>query len=163
MSHPLSAVRTRRTILGVTAVTIAKRLAMEPNSYGRMERGERRCFIDKAIVLSHLLECSVEQLGIEPTGEEKMKLYKRNVSATAMDVSPLDKNPLDAWPDDDQPEQLNDLTVPPARGTVVTHTPVETQIVEAQSTYTPPNLDDPAVMAALVADWSDIDDDDTVD
>lgn len=159
MSHPLSAVKERRIILGVAAATIAKRLAMEPTSYSRMERGERRCFIDKAIVLSHLLECSVEQLGIEPTSEEKLKLYKRNVAAASINMSPLDKNPLDAWSDDNQPEQLNDLTVPPAAtGTVVTHTPVE-----AQSTYTPPNLDDPAVMAAIAADWSDMDDDDTVD
>ena len=163
MAHPLAGVKTRRTLLGIPATHIAKRLAMAATSYSRLERGERRCYMDKGAVLAVMLKCSMEQLGIEPTGDTAVALFARGQQLAALGGDHAALDALDAWPNDDQPEQLNDLTVPLARGTVVTHTPVETQIAEAQSAYIPPNLDDPAVMAALVADWSDMDDDDTVD
>lgn len=148
LSHPLMSVRFRRDLLGIKATEIARRLGMEPASYSRIERGERRCYIDKAIVLAKMLHTTVDQLEVMPDEAERIRLWTLREDNTGSAT---------AWTDNDQ-AQLNDLTVPSARGTVVTHTPVETQ-----STYTPPNLDDPAVMAALVADWSDMDDDDTVD
>lgn len=73
--HPLSAVKTRRTVLDIKASDLAHILAIEPGSYSRIERGERRIYLDKAVRLAATLQCTVEQLAIEPTSEEKIAIY----------------------------------------------------------------------------------------
>ena len=52
---------------------LANRMAVQPTSYSRMERGERRCYLDKAQVLAKILGCTVEELAIEPTSEERLE------------------------------------------------------------------------------------------
>lgn len=154
MAYPLAAVKTRRTLLGITAVTIAKRLVMATTSYSRMERGERRCYLDKAVVIASMLGCSLDQLAIEPIGEEKAELFKlgeRNREASAGHVTI--ETPEDIY--DNEQEQLSDSTVP-ATGTVVNHTP--------SAPHTPailaPELTDQEKEDALIAEWSMDEDDD---
>jgi transcriptional regulator with XRE-family HTH domain len=77
--HPMIGAKTRRKMLNLTAGACAKALGVDANSYSRMERGERRITLDRALALSKLLQCTVEQLGIEPTIDEQTEAYKRNL------------------------------------------------------------------------------------
>lgn len=75
-SHPLAGVRTRRALNQISAAKVAAELGIEPQSYGRLERGERRCYLDKAYVIASILGCTLEELGREPSIEERVELYR---------------------------------------------------------------------------------------
>jgi transcriptional regulator with XRE-family HTH domain len=76
LSHPLSGLRDRRRLAGVTSSAIAARIGVDVNSYGRFERGERRCYLDKAIAIASMLNCTVEQLGHPPSIEERVDMFR---------------------------------------------------------------------------------------
>jgi transcriptional regulator with XRE-family HTH domain len=77
VQHPLQGVRDRRTLLGLKAADFAKRLGMDIQSYYRLERGERRCYLDKALTIAKMLECTVHQLGELPDPNEAAELFKQ--------------------------------------------------------------------------------------
>ena len=76
-THLLQGVQTRRQMLKISAVDAAKALGMERASYYRLERGERRVYLDKALTLARLLGCTVYELAQEPTIEEQVEAFKR--------------------------------------------------------------------------------------
>lgn len=74
--HLLAGVRTRRQLLGIRAVDLAKRIAVTPTSYMRFERGERRIYLDKAVAIAKMLNCSLDELAIEPTLEQQVEMFR---------------------------------------------------------------------------------------
>lgn len=75
--HPLSAVRFRRDLLGIKASYMAREVGLEPASYSRIERGERRCYLDKAIAIASILHCTVDDLRVIPDEAERLRLWSR--------------------------------------------------------------------------------------
>jgi transcriptional regulator with XRE-family HTH domain len=80
-SHPLSGVRTRRKLCNITAANLAKYLSVHPNTYSRLERGERVISLPKAKTLAAILGCSVDDLEREPSLDEQIA-YLRAQHAT---------------------------------------------------------------------------------
>lgn len=74
-SHPLEGIADRRALLKIRAADIAASLGVATASYRRLERGERRCYLDKALAIADLLDCNVEQLGVVPDAEERIRLF----------------------------------------------------------------------------------------
>jgi transcriptional regulator with XRE-family HTH domain len=68
--HLLVGVRTRRQYLRVGVKELAERLNMTESSYRRFERGDRRPYLDQAITIAKMLNCTVEALGHLPTATE---------------------------------------------------------------------------------------------
>lgn len=106
--HPLTGVRTRRQILGVTAADMAQRLGCTPTTYSRYERGERRVFLDQAKTIATFLGCSIDELSREPTVDEQVELFKRakiRQSGIEQGISPDDAEVeaelLSQWPGGD--------------------------------------------------------------
>lgn len=77
MGHSLDGLKPRRTLLHVKAEDIAARIGVSTESFYRLERGTRRCYLDKAIVMAGILECSVDELTREPTMDERKDLFER--------------------------------------------------------------------------------------
>jgi transcriptional regulator with XRE-family HTH domain len=71
-NHTLSGVRARRELRKITAKQCAQAIGIVPNSFGRIERGERILALPKALTLARLLGCTVEELGQEPSIEERV-------------------------------------------------------------------------------------------
>jgi transcriptional regulator with XRE-family HTH domain len=87
-THPLSAALTRRKMHSVTAAQAAKVLGMQVNSYYRLERGERVAPLPKALTLAHLLNCTVEQLSVEPSVDEQVDALRASLEK---------REPRDDW------------------------------------------------------------------
>jgi DNA-binding XRE family transcriptional regulator len=83
VTHPLQGSYSRRKMLNVTAKDIATALGMQPQSFYRLEKGERVCPLPKAITLARLLQCTVEQLGQEPSIEEQVAAVRARHDAEA--------------------------------------------------------------------------------
>jgi transcriptional regulator with XRE-family HTH domain len=88
--YPLQNVKQRRQLLGLSAQEVAKRLGMNVQSYWRLERGERRIYLDKALILAQLLDCTVEQLGQLPTEDEIVSLVRRRQAVATVQDDTLD-------------------------------------------------------------------------
>jgi len=104
-SHPLAAVKDRRRLLHITAAQIASELGMDTNSFGRLERGERRCYLDKALKIANILKCQVEDLGRPLSPEERVELFKQGEQRRAvLDMSDDDPEVAEVlleWDNDD--------------------------------------------------------------
>jgi DNA-binding XRE family transcriptional regulator len=83
VTHPLQGSYSRRKMLNVTAKDIATALGVQPQSFYRLEKGERVCPLPKAITLARLLQCTVEQLGCEPSIEEQVAAVRARHDAEA--------------------------------------------------------------------------------
>lgn len=75
--HPLAGVRTRRQLKDIKAPALAKRLGVATEYFYKYERGERRLYLDKALALAKMLECTVEELGIEPSIDEQVAIFRQ--------------------------------------------------------------------------------------
>lgn len=104
VQHPLQAVKERRQHLGIPAADIAKRLGLDIQSYWRLERGERRCYFDRALVLAKMLGCTAEQLGEFPNEAEALELYKRQL---ARKLSEREASTTDGWIDEPEEAQTD--------------------------------------------------------
>jgi transcriptional regulator with XRE-family HTH domain len=97
-AHPLHGLRLRREMRGLKASQLAQRTGVDTASYYRFERGERRIYLDKALTLAHTLQCTVEQLGIEPTADEQVAAL-RNQLGQSNSPAPATANDEDELPD----------------------------------------------------------------
>jgi transcriptional regulator with XRE-family HTH domain len=78
MTHPLAGLRTIRLALGIHPKTLADRIGITISTYHRYERGERRIYLDKAIVLASTLGLpTTDHLSREPTPDEHLALLQR--------------------------------------------------------------------------------------
>jgi transcriptional regulator with XRE-family HTH domain len=84
MLHPLVGLGPRRRLLGFKAVDIAQRVGLSENGYGRIERGQRRVYFDKAIAISAFTGISLIDLTREPTEEERIELFKAGEQRRAL-------------------------------------------------------------------------------
>jgi transcriptional regulator with XRE-family HTH domain len=75
--HPLKGAASRRRLLNISAADIAKGLGINRTSYLRLERGERVIQFPKALSLAKLLHCSCEELGLEPSLDDKIAMLRR--------------------------------------------------------------------------------------
>lgn len=64
--HPLYGVRERREAKDMTGDQIAHMLGVTRNTYYRYERGERIITLPRALSLSRILGCTVEDLAVPP-------------------------------------------------------------------------------------------------
>lgn len=74
-NHPLSGIRNRRLIKDIPAETLAHKIGCTLAAYYRYERGERRIYLDKAIMLASLLDCTLEDLGRDPDAGQMAGYY----------------------------------------------------------------------------------------
>lgn len=120
--HPLEAVLTRRQLLQISATRIAEALGLETPSYRRVERGERRCYLDKAFTIAEILGCSIVELGIMPDAEERKRLFAiGDAKSAATHMTPeqemaalLAKHPGPVPPADDEDDDDDDGYTTPA-------------------------------------------------
>jgi DNA-binding XRE family transcriptional regulator len=143
--HPLSAVAERRKLLKIKAATIAQRVGMTTESYRRLERGERRCYVDKAIAISRMLDCTVEDLGRDLTPEERIELFRAGdkqaeLLARAGGDTGVAKA-LATWGEYNAAPDVHNAPNAPDIGLVVTRSPS-------------PAHDDAAELADVIASWS---------
>lgn len=133
MSHCLAGVAHRRKMLGISATTLADRIGVAANSFGRLERGQRRCYLDKAHALADMLGCTIEALAHEPTLDEKIANLKADERRRALLTAGSGDEKVAAvakgWGDDPLPGDAPDQTI----GSVVSGAPEQED--EARVTY----------------------------
>jgi transcriptional regulator with XRE-family HTH domain len=72
IGHPLSGVKTRRQLKGITASRASQVIGVTANTYSKMERGEAIISLPRAKLLASILGCTMEQLGEEPSLDERI-------------------------------------------------------------------------------------------
>lgn len=159
-SHPLSSVRERRTIANLKAAYLAHELGCTEGSFGRLERGERRVYLDKALRLAQLLGCSVEDLARAPTLNEKIELLKAGEA-----VRELQDRVLAAGLNKDEGQLLADLdaaavpTTVPSHSTGIAAPPAHPGAILVGTIAAAPLPADDESLRSVIADWGGDDDD----
>lgn len=125
--HPLAGVRTRRTLKGISAPTIAQRIGITTDYYYKYERGERRIYLDKALAIARTLECSVEDLGSEPNIDEQVEIFRQRRLAEIAGTDTYD----DEWERAIAKAMSDDDCVGEAAGTVVLQSDVNKTVHDA--------------------------------
>jgi transcriptional regulator with XRE-family HTH domain len=148
-AHPLHGLRLRREMRGLKASQLAQRTGVDTASYYRFERGERRIYLDKALTLAHTLQCTVEQLGIEPTADEQVAAL-RDQLGQSNSPAPATAN------DEDELSDWDTLTaMHTGAGSVVAAQvpdPDSPLVVAAQVPADVPDPDSPQAIADLIAE-----------
>lgn len=171
--HPLEGIADRRTLLKIRAVDIAAALGIEVASYRRMERGERRCYLDKALAIADMLDCTVPQLGVIPDADERIRLFGVSESRRALGAAAGWVDPEDDFDDLEHPiitrglrpkDALTDHIIvnrkAPGRKATPAPAPIEPSIsltVEAKDIMPGP---DP--VSSIIGDWLNDDAPDTL-
>jgi transcriptional regulator with XRE-family HTH domain len=116
--HPLEGVAERRRLLKIRLKDLASAIGVQPTSLSRFERGERRIYLDKAHTLARMLECSIEDLGRIPEGEEAARLFQRGEQLRKLSsMSDEDREAqtvLAEWAAEDEAQQPRTPPVQPA-------------------------------------------------
>jgi transcriptional regulator with XRE-family HTH domain len=103
MSHSLAGLGPRRKLLGFKATDVAARVGMTLNGYGRIERGERRIYFDKALAISAFTGIKLEDLPRVPDDLERVELFKAGEHRRSLlDASQGDEqlaSQLEGWSD----------------------------------------------------------------
>jgi transcriptional regulator with XRE-family HTH domain len=112
--HPLEGVADRRQLLKVKATDLAAAVGLETASYRRLERGQRRCYLDKALIIAELLQCTLPELGIIPNADERKRLFDVSEQARALqpgaDGSLTPEQAQALWDADD--DEIDEIDAP---------------------------------------------------
>lgn len=75
--HSLSGLRPIRELLHHRPTDLARSIGVGLASYSRYERGERRIYFDKALMLARILQVPVEWLASEPDDNRRRELFAK--------------------------------------------------------------------------------------
>lgn len=116
-------------MLRLKVADLAHAIGVEPTSYRRFERGERRIYLDKALILASQFNCTIEELSAPPTLDEKIAALKADEADRALlarvessGLDPETLTSLDNW-DDDTDAPAAATTPPPTAQPATTSPP----------------------------------------
>lgn len=89
-NHPMFGARERRLLAGIKTIQAAKAIGVDPNTYGRYERGERRIYLDRARTLARLFNCTIDQLAQPLSIDEQLAIREAERQERAAEGAQLE-------------------------------------------------------------------------